>query len=189
MFAMVGVYWTAFGLWFALGLVLSIYVHEMGHVAALARYGYPASAPLFIPGLGAVIRLKQGFSDPRAGCGVGLAGPLWGLGAALICAMVFALTDEKIWAALAQFGALINLLQPDADLATRRRPRLPQPEPTPALAGRDRPGDRLGHHRRRPRAPADAGRRRTGTLRQARRSARPGRLASSTSRSSHRSRS
>ncbi|MGC8643592.1 MAG: site-2 protease family protein [Isosphaeraceae bacterium] len=109
MFAMIGVYWTAFGFWFALGLVLSIYVHEMGHVAALARYGYSASAPLFIPGLGAFIRLKQDFTDPRQDARVGLAGPLWGLGAAVFCALVFAITQVKIWAALAQFGAFINL--------------------------------------------------------------------------------
>jgi Zn-dependent protease len=109
MFAMVGVYWTAFGFWFALGLVLSIYVHEMGHVAALTRYGVPATAPLFIPGLGAVIRLKQGFTDPRQDARVGLAGPIWGLGAAVICALVFVATQQKVWAALAQFGALINL--------------------------------------------------------------------------------
>jgi Zn-dependent protease len=109
MFAMVGVYWTHFGFWFALGLVLSIYIHEMGHVAALTRYGIPASAPLFIPGLGAVIRLKQGFTDPRQDARVGLAGPLWGLGAALACALMFVVTEQKVWAALAQFGALINL--------------------------------------------------------------------------------
>ena len=109
MFAWVGVYWAAFGLWFAVGLVLSIYVHEMGHVAMLTRYGIPASAPLFIPGLGAVIRLKQGFIDPRQDARVGLAGPVWGLGAALFCALVFVATGEKVWAALAQFGALINL--------------------------------------------------------------------------------
>jgi Zn-dependent protease len=109
MFAMVGVYWSAFGFWFALGLVLSIYVHEMGHVAALARYGVPASAPLFIPGLGAIIRLKQDFTDPRQDARVGLAGPIWGLAAALFCALAFALTQDKIWAALAQFGAFINL--------------------------------------------------------------------------------
>src|SRR5205085_2594758 len=30
-----GVYWTAFGWKFAVGLVVSIYIHEMGHVAAL----------------------------------------------------------------------------------------------------------------------------------------------------------
>jgi Zn-dependent protease len=109
MFAMVGVYWTAFGFWFALGLVLSIYVHEMGHVAALMRYGIPASAPLFVPGLGAFIRLKQDFTDPRQDARVGLAGPIWGLGAALVCALVFALTRQPVWAALAQFGAIINL--------------------------------------------------------------------------------
>src|SRR5678816_1406719 len=39
-----GVYWTAWGMWFALGLVLSIYVHEMGHVVALRRYGIAATA-------------------------------------------------------------------------------------------------------------------------------------------------
>jgi Zn-dependent protease len=109
MFAMVGVYWTAFGFWFALGLVLSIYIHEMGHVAALTRYGVPASAPLFIPGLGAVIRLRQEFTDPRQDARVALAGPTWGLGAAIFCALVFTATHEKIWAALAQFGAFINL--------------------------------------------------------------------------------
>src|SRR5207237_8755513 len=37
----------------ALGLVLSIYVHEMGHVAALHRHGIKASSPMFIPGFGA----------------------------------------------------------------------------------------------------------------------------------------
>ena len=109
MFAMVGVYWTAFGFKFALGFVLSIYIHEMGHVAALARYGVAASAPLFIPGLGAFIRLKQEFTDPRQDARVALAGPIWGLGAALVCALVFALTQDRLWAALAQFGAVINL--------------------------------------------------------------------------------
>jgi Zn-dependent protease len=109
MFAMVGVYWTAFGFKFALGFVLSIYIHEMGHVAALARYGVPASAPLFIPGLGAFIRLKQEFTDARQDARVGLAGPLWGLGAALVCALVFTVTRDRLWLALAQFGGFINL--------------------------------------------------------------------------------
>jgi Zn-dependent protease len=109
MFLALGVYWTVFGGWFALGLVLSIYVHEMGHVAALMRYGIRASAPLFIPGLGAFIRLKQTFIDPRQDARVGLAGPIWGLGAAVFCAGVFVLTGQPIFAALARFGAWINL--------------------------------------------------------------------------------
>jgi Zn-dependent protease len=109
MFLAVGVYWTVFGGWFALGLVLSIYVHEMGHVYALSRYGIHAGAPLFVPGLGAFIRLKQHLTDPKQDARVGLAGPIWGLGAALFCLGVYLLTRQPIWAALAQFGALINL--------------------------------------------------------------------------------
>ena len=109
MLAAFGVYWTVFGGWFALGLVLSIYVHEMGHVAALVRYGVPASAPLFIPGVGAVIRLRQSFFDPREDARVGLAGPIWGCAAALVCAATYLVTDEPLWGALARVGAWINL--------------------------------------------------------------------------------
>jgi Zn-dependent protease len=109
MLAAFGVYWTVFGAWFALGFVLSIYIHEMGHVAALLRYGVPATAPLFIPGLGAVIRLRQSFVNPREDARVGLAGPIWGCGAALACAGVYTLTDQPIWGALARVGAWINL--------------------------------------------------------------------------------
>src|SRR2546427_5677495 len=54
-----GVYWTIWGWKFAFGIVLSIYIHEMGHVQALQRYGIKATAPMFIPGIGAGIRLKQ----------------------------------------------------------------------------------------------------------------------------------
>ena len=45
-----GVYATIYGWQFALGLVVSIYIHEMGHVVWLRRYGIPATAPMFIPG-------------------------------------------------------------------------------------------------------------------------------------------
>jgi Zn-dependent protease len=109
MFAMMGVYWTVFGGWLAVGLVLSIYVHEMGHVFALMRYGVKASAPLFIPGLGAVVLLKQSLVDPKQDARVGLAGPIWGTAAALACLGVYELTSVPIWAALARLGAFINL--------------------------------------------------------------------------------
>ena len=59
MFAFFGVYWSIYGWPLALGLVVSIYIHEMGHVAMLRRLGIAAGAPLFIPGMGAVVMLKQ----------------------------------------------------------------------------------------------------------------------------------
>ncbi len=104
-----GVYWAAWGWTFAVGLVLSIYIHEMGHVAMLRRYGIPASAPMFIPGLGAVIRSSQYPATPREDSRVGLAGPLWGLGAAVLAWAVFAAGGGAYWGALAKVGAWINL--------------------------------------------------------------------------------
>jgi Zn-dependent protease len=104
-----GVYWTAWGWRFALGLVLSIYIHEMGHVAALQRYGIKATAPMFIPGFGAVVRLNQYPANPAEDARVGLAGPLWGLGAAVVAYGVFLATASPFWAAIARAGAWINL--------------------------------------------------------------------------------
>jgi Zn-dependent protease len=104
-----GVYWTAWGWMFALGLVLSMYVHEMGHVAALQRYGIKATAPMFVPGLGAFVRLKEYPASPAEDARVGLAGPLWGLGAALAAYAVFLATASPYWAAVARTGAWLNL--------------------------------------------------------------------------------
>ena len=53
-----GVYWRTFGWKWAVGVVASIYIHEMGHVAMLRHFGIPATAPMFIPGVGAVIRSR-----------------------------------------------------------------------------------------------------------------------------------
>lgn len=109
MLASFGVYWSIWGWKFAAGLVLSIYIHEMGHVFALQRYGIKATAPMFIPGLGALIRLKQYPRTPREEARVGLAGPLAGLAAALASYGLFWATGAPIFAAIAKFGGLINL--------------------------------------------------------------------------------
>ena len=104
-----GLYWTQWGAWFALGVVLSIYIHEMGHVAALRRFGIAASAPMFIPGLGALVRLKQSHLTARENARVGLAGPIWGTAAALGALIVGRFTGNSMWTAIAHVGAWINL--------------------------------------------------------------------------------
>jgi len=109
MFAAAGVYWTLWGWKFAAGIVASIYVHEMGHVARLRRYGIKASAPMFLPGIGAVIRLRQHPATVGEDARVGLAGPIWGLGAALAAYAVYVATGSAIWGAIAHFGAWVNL--------------------------------------------------------------------------------
>lgn len=109
MLAAMGVYWTIWGWKFALGFILLIYVHEMGHVAALVRLGIKAQAPMFIPGIGAIVRLEQYPASPREDARVGLAGPIWGLGSTVAVWALGALTGQPIFAALTHAGAVINL--------------------------------------------------------------------------------
>jgi len=89
--------------------LLSIYIHEMGHVAALQRFGIPATAPTFIPGLGAFVRLKQHPATEKEDARVGLAGPIWGLCASLFALALYAATGNALFAAVARAGAWLNL--------------------------------------------------------------------------------
>ena len=109
MFAFFGVYWNLYGWPLAAGLVISIYIHEMGHVMEIRRLGISASAPVFVPGLGALVMLRQHVDDPVIDARIGLGGPIWGALAALAAFVVYLVTRSNIWAAIAQLGAYINL--------------------------------------------------------------------------------
>ena len=109
MFAFFGFYWTQFGWPLAAGLAISLYIHEMGHVHMLRRLGIDAGAPLFIPGFGAFVMLKQHVTDALTDAKIGLAGPAWGLGAGLAAYAVFRATNAPIWAAIAQLTGFLNL--------------------------------------------------------------------------------
>jgi len=109
MLATLGLYWTRWGFAFALGFVVSIYIHEMGHVDALRRCGIAASPPMFIPGFGAFVRLKQRVLNPIEDARIGLAGPVWGLAAALAAFAAGTLTGAEVWFAIARTGAWLNL--------------------------------------------------------------------------------
>lgn len=109
MLLFLGVYWSMYGWQFALGFVLSIYIHEMGHVVALRKYNIEATAPMFIPFFGAFIRSKQYPANVVQDSRVGLAGPIWGLGAAVFAWFCGMLTGLPIWYAIAHTGAWINL--------------------------------------------------------------------------------
>lgn len=109
MLATMGVYWGRWGWPFAVGFVLSIYVHEMGHVSALQRYGVKASAPMFIPGLGAFVFLGETLHSDWENAIVGLAGPLWGLAAALGAYGLYLATGLPVLAAVAHSAAWLNL--------------------------------------------------------------------------------
>src|SRR5256885_8917491 len=109
MIVSVGAYALLGGWWFGLGLVLLIFVHEMGHVLELRRQGVPASAPLFIPFMGAVVGMKQMPENAWKEAQVALAGPLLGtLGAAAVWGLGV-VYDSNFLRAMAFIGFLINL--------------------------------------------------------------------------------
>ena len=71
-------YSLLFGWWYAVGLVVLIFVHEMGHYVAARQRGLDVGAPTFIPFVGAWIELKQRPHDAETEAYVGIAGPLAG---------------------------------------------------------------------------------------------------------------
>jgi Zn-dependent protease len=105
----VAAYSIFFGWEFAAGFVVLLFLHEMGHVIALRREGIRASAPMFVPFLGAMIFAKSLGDNALAEARVGLAGPILGSIAAAAVAVVGELTGSSLLIALAYFGFFINL--------------------------------------------------------------------------------
>jgi Zn-dependent protease len=109
MLVSVAAYSLIWGWKFALGFVLLLLVHEMGHVIQLRREGIEASAPMFIPFLGAVVAAKSLGDNALAEARVGLAGPILGsLGTAALVPIAAA-TDSDFLRALAFTGFFLNL--------------------------------------------------------------------------------
>ncbi|MGI8711843.1 MAG: site-2 protease family protein [Solirubrobacteraceae bacterium] len=102
-------YATIWGFWFAVGFVLLLLVHEMGHVIALRREGIKASAPMFIPFMGALITARSLGDDALAEARTGLAGPILGSIGAAVCLVVWQITGHDYWRALAFTGFFLNL--------------------------------------------------------------------------------
>jgi Zn-dependent protease len=86
MMFMVAVFAWYIGDWkVAAGVVLLIFVHEMGHVMAALALGIPVTAPIFIPFIGASIVMKQNPRDAVVEALMAYAGPLAGAVGSWIC--------------------------------------------------------------------------------------------------------
>jgi Zn-dependent protease len=105
----IAAYTWLWGLPFAAGFVVLLLVHEMGHVIQLRREGIKASAPMFIPFLGALITAKSLGEDALAEARVGLAGPILGTVGAAACLPIYALTGQPVFLGLAYIGFFLNL--------------------------------------------------------------------------------
>lgn len=104
------IYGVAFGLKFAAGFVVLLFIHEAGHWIASRAVGIHASSPLFIPFVGALIRLKQVPVNAKMEANIAVAGPAAGTLSALVLLALFFWTDNILMLVLCYTACLLNLL-------------------------------------------------------------------------------
>lgn len=109
MLVSIGAYALIWGIPFALGFVLLLFVHELGHALEAKRQGLKVSAPVFIPFLGAAILLKEQPLDVWREFRVAAAGPILGSLGAVGVLGIYAATGRDFWLALAFIGFFLNL--------------------------------------------------------------------------------
>jgi Zn-dependent protease len=107
-FVAFGGYTLIWGWKFALGVVILIFVHEMGHFLEAARERLNPSWPVFIPFLGAYVKHTRG--NPWQTARVAIAGPILGGVAGLACYVVGRADDSQLLIALGYFGFVLNLI-------------------------------------------------------------------------------
>lgn len=83
----IGVYYVVlFRNWpIAIGFVVLMLIHEMGHVIATRYYKMSASPPIFIPFIGALINLRQSPPNAWVESVIGMGGPFLGTIGAMGC--------------------------------------------------------------------------------------------------------
>jgi Zn-dependent protease len=106
----IGIYALFFGWPFALLFVLLLFVHEMGHVIVAKREGVSATAPMFVPFLGAAIALRELPKTAWVEAKIGLAGPVLGSVGAVVLYAIGRAEHSPLVMAAAYFGFFLNLL-------------------------------------------------------------------------------
>jgi len=109
MLVTIGLYASMFGWKYALGFVLLIFIHEMGHFLAAKQVGLKVSAPIFVPFVGAFISMKDQPRNAVIEARVALGGPVLGSLAALFCLVIGLNFNDGLFMALAYSGFLINI--------------------------------------------------------------------------------
>lgn len=108
--ASLAAYAFLFGWQFGLGIVVLLFVHEMGHFVIIRAKGIPASWPVFIPLLGAYVAMRRMPVNVRDEAEIAIAGPFAGAMASALCFWLYQVTGLTVLLPLAYFSFLINLL-------------------------------------------------------------------------------
>jgi len=105
-----GGYALFWGPWFAGALIVMIFIHEMGHVVEIRRQGMQATAPIFIPFLGAAIFQRSHPTSAVKQAQIGIAGPIAGTIGATAAYFLYLSTGWDVLLLAAALGFFLNLL-------------------------------------------------------------------------------
>lgn len=92
---------------FAAAIMVTLLIHELGHVIQIKREGMPVKALNFVPFLGAYVQ-SDAARSPDQQARISIAGPL--TGAILAGVVYFAAGDDPLLRAVAYTGFYLNLL-------------------------------------------------------------------------------
>lgn len=104
-----GLYALAFGWKFAIGFVVLLLAHELGHALAARVVGLKPSLPMFVPFVGAVISLRQPPVNAKMEANIAIGGPALGTLSALGCLIFYLWTDSSLMLVLAYTACVLNL--------------------------------------------------------------------------------
>ena len=106
----IAAYATKFRLGLVIGFVVITLIHEIGHAIVIRAKGLRAGFMVFIPFIGGAVTLKDQPRSAYDDAQIGLAGPIAGTAASLICLQIFKWTNNPLYLLIAFTGFVLNLI-------------------------------------------------------------------------------
>lgn len=94
---------------FAIAIMVCLFVHESGHIWAAKRQGLKVKGIYFIPFIGGAAVIENDFKSRYTEFVVAIMGPVWGFGLTIITGIVYLITQNPLFAAIAGWMAFVNL--------------------------------------------------------------------------------
>lgn len=108
--ASLAAYSWLFSFQFAIALIACLMVHEYGHIRAMKYFGMKTKGIYIIPFLGGLALSDDKINTRWQDVTISIMGPVFGLLLSLVLMLVYWITGNIFFAGLANFNALINLI-------------------------------------------------------------------------------
>lgn len=108
--ASLAAYSWLFSFQFAVALIACLMVHEYGHIRAMQYFGMKTKGIYIIPFMGGLALSDDKINTRWQDVTISIMGPVFGLLLSLVLMLVYWMTGNIFFAGLANFNALINLI-------------------------------------------------------------------------------